>query len=147
MSNDRATKRQQELLNFVDTFIDGNGYGPSYREIMRALGYRSVSTVATHIDGLIAKGYLIKRDHSARSLEVVSRHVLESKPARTREDASLEQKLTQAFDERYQRYDTSDNKHGLMREMSALVEVLGILEFDEAKRVRERQLGELANIE
>ena len=72
MQNERASKRQQELLSFVDGFIKGNGYGPSYREIMRALGYKSVSTVAIHIDGLIAKGYLARRDKSARSLEVVS---------------------------------------------------------------------------
>ncbi len=70
--NERASKKQQELLSFVDGFIKGNGYGPSYREIMRALGYKSVSTVAIHIDGLIAKGYLARRDNSARSLEVVT---------------------------------------------------------------------------
>ncbi len=70
--NARASKKQQELLAYIDTFIKGTGYGPSYREVMRALGYKSVSTVATHIDGLIAKGYLRKADHSARSLEVVS---------------------------------------------------------------------------
>lgn len=72
MSDERATKRQQELLGFVDGFIKGNGYGPSYREIMRALGYKSVSTVAIHVDALIAKGYLARRDKSARSLEVIS---------------------------------------------------------------------------
>lgn len=72
MQHERASKRQQELLSFVDGFIKGNGYGPSYREIMRALGYKSVSTVAIHIDGLIAKGYLARRDNSARSLEVIS---------------------------------------------------------------------------
>lgn len=48
-----------------------NGYGPSYREVMNALNYKSVSTVATHIDNLIIKGHLRKREHSARSLEVV----------------------------------------------------------------------------
>lgn len=72
MQNERASKRQQELLSFVDGFIKGNGYGPSYREIMRALGYKSVSTVAIHIENLIAKGYLARRDNSARSLEVVT---------------------------------------------------------------------------
>jgi len=72
MQQNRASKKQQELLSFVDGFIKGNGYGPSYREIMRALGYRSVSTVAIHIDNLIAKGYLARRDNSARSLEVVT---------------------------------------------------------------------------
>lgn len=72
MQKERASKRQQELLSFVDGFIKGNGYGPSYREIMRALGYKSVSTVAIHVENLIAKGYLARRDKSARSLEVVT---------------------------------------------------------------------------
>lgn len=35
---------------------------------MSALGYKSVSTVAVHVDGLIAKGYLTKSDKSARSI-------------------------------------------------------------------------------
>lgn len=68
----RPSKKQRELLSFIDTFIKGHGYGPSYREIMRALNYQSVSTVAIHIDNLIKKGHLRKKDRSARSLEVVS---------------------------------------------------------------------------
>jgi SOS-response transcriptional repressor LexA len=67
----RPSKKQRELLSFIDGFIKGNGYGPSYREIMRSLDYKSVSTVAVHVDGLIAKGFLRKKDNSARSLEVV----------------------------------------------------------------------------
>ncbi|HSW92637.1 MAG TPA: hypothetical protein VLH14_02000 [Patescibacteria group bacterium] len=68
----RPTKKQKELLNFIDGFIKGNGYGPSYREIMRSLDYKSVSTVATHVDGLIQRGWLRKRDNEARTLEVVA---------------------------------------------------------------------------
>ena len=69
--SERPTKKQKELLSFIDGFIKGNGYGPSYREIMRALEYKSVSTVATHVDGLIRRGWLIKKDNSARSLVVL----------------------------------------------------------------------------
>lgn len=47
-------------------------YSPTYREIMQALGYKSVSTVAKHIDNLVVRGWLIKREGEARSLEVVS---------------------------------------------------------------------------
>ena len=73
MADARPSKKQQELLSFIDGFIKGNGYGPSYREIMRALGYKSVSTVATHVNGLIAKGYLEKGDdYSARSLALAA---------------------------------------------------------------------------
>jgi SOS-response transcriptional repressor LexA len=72
MTDNRPSKKQRELLSFIDGFIKGNGYGPSYREIMRALDYKSVSTVAVHVDGLITRGLLYKKDHSARSLEVVT---------------------------------------------------------------------------
>ena len=71
MAQTRPTKKQREMLTFIENFVSGHGYGPSYREIMRGLGYKSVSTVANHIDNLIARGHLKKRDHSARSLEVV----------------------------------------------------------------------------
>lgn len=67
----RPTKKQQELLVFVDDFIRRHGYSPSYREIMKSLGYNSVATVSLHINNLIKRGHMIKRDHSARSLEVV----------------------------------------------------------------------------
>lgn len=73
MDRERPTKKQRELLSFIEGFISGYGYGPSYREIMRALDYKSVSTVASHVDGLIARGWLIKRNHSARSLEVINK--------------------------------------------------------------------------
>ena len=72
MKRENTTKKQRELLNYLAEFIEANNYAPSYREIMKALNYKSVSTVANHIDSLITKGYLSKRDNSARSLEIVS---------------------------------------------------------------------------
>lgn len=68
----RPTKKQKELLTFVENFIAGHGYGPSYREIRAGLGYNSVATVAKHVDNLILRGHLRKQDHSARSLELVA---------------------------------------------------------------------------
>ena len=66
------TKKQKELLQYIEQFIIEQGYSPSYREIMRGLDYTSVATVALHVKSLIARGHLRKRDHSARSLEVVA---------------------------------------------------------------------------
>jgi len=66
------TKKQKAMLDFIDGFIQGRGYSPTLREIMQALGYKSVSTVAKHVDNLIARGWLVKREGSARSLGVVS---------------------------------------------------------------------------
>jgi hypothetical protein len=68
----RPTKKQKELLTFIETFIGEHGYSPSYREIMAGLNYTSVATVALHVNSLIKRGHLVKRDHSARSLEVVT---------------------------------------------------------------------------
>jgi repressor LexA len=67
----RPTKKQRQLLTFIEAFIKEHGYSPSYREIMNGLSYSSVATVALHVNNLIKRGHLRKRDHSARSLEVV----------------------------------------------------------------------------
>lgn len=68
----RPTKKQKEILTFIETFISEHGYSPSYREIMNGLNYTSVATVALHVNSLIKRGHLVKRDYSARSLEVVT---------------------------------------------------------------------------
>lgn len=67
----RPTKKQRILLTFIEGFIKEHGYSPSYREIMNGLNYNSVATVALHVNNLIKRGHLRKRDNSARSLEVV----------------------------------------------------------------------------
>lgn len=68
----RPTKKQKELLSFIEAFIIEHGYSPSYREIMNGLQYNSVATVALHVGNLIKRGHIVKRDHNARSLEIVS---------------------------------------------------------------------------
>jgi len=67
----RPTKKQKELLDFIETFITEHGYSPSYREIMAGTRHTSVATVSLHVNNLIKRGHLRKRDRSARSLEVV----------------------------------------------------------------------------
>lgn len=118
--NARASKKQQELLQFVDGFIKGSGYGPSYREIMRALGYKSVSTVATHIDGLIAKGYLRRHDQSARSLEIVS----QSPPQNTAMTQAVDKDLRNRVKNRVR---TDEDKR-------TVVVALKLLGYDEVAR-------------
>ena len=76
----RPTKKQQELLTFIEAFILENGYSPSYREIMSGLKYTSVATVSLHVNNLIRRGHLKKRDRSARSLEVVKPELAKIEP-------------------------------------------------------------------
>jgi repressor LexA len=125
----RPTKKQRELLSFIDGFIKGYGYGPSYREIMRALDYKSVSTVATHINGLISRGWLVKKDNSARTLEVVMPH--ESKPIASASDIkrptlTAEKEIRDKIEEL-----KSDGLEKHAHELSILDEALVILGYDE----------------
>jgi SOS-response transcriptional repressor LexA len=69
--NIRPTKKQRELLGFIEQFIGEHGYSPSYREIMVGCNYTSVATVSLHVNNLIKRGHLVKREHNARSIEVV----------------------------------------------------------------------------
>lgn len=71
----RPTKKQRDLLTYIEQFIGEHGYSPSYREIMNGLSYTSVATVALHVNSLIGRGHLRKRDRSARSLEVVAENL------------------------------------------------------------------------
>ncbi|MDO4872039.1 MAG: hypothetical protein Q4A27_01245 [bacterium] len=63
------TKKQAEVLEYIENFISKTGYSPTYREIQSALGYKSVATVAKHIDNLVILGKLEKSDRGeARSV-------------------------------------------------------------------------------
>ena len=128
--NERATKKQKELLNYIDSFIQGNGYGPSYREIMRSLGYKSVSTVAVHVDGLMAKGYLRKRDKSARSLEVITTH-LNTTPERKTATPAQEKWLISFISNKFDGL-TKTNDPKILDELYVLIGALKVLELDGA---------------
>lgn len=79
----RPTKKQRELLIFIESFIAQHGYGPSYREIMKGCSYTSVATVALHVNNLIARGLLSKNGRSARSLELLEPGVSAERPLAT----------------------------------------------------------------
>ena len=65
------TKKQRQILDFVDSFVDENGYSPSYEEIAEAFDYSSLATVHEHLSNLESKGFLRKNYNKSRSLEVV----------------------------------------------------------------------------
>lgn len=133
----RPSKKQRELLNFIDGFIKEHGYGPSYREVMRALNYKSVSTVAVHINELIAKGHLIKRDRSARSLEVVASD--ETFRARPQVEAHQEKWLLELIHGHFAKAERElDEK--LIDELYVLVGALHIIGLDDAHRACKSRL-------
>lgn len=124
----QPTKKQKELLNYIEDFIDAHGYSPSYREIMKALNYTSVATVSLHVNNLIKRGHLKKRDHSARSLEVVSANLksrnLKSNQIRPEEEKWLIEKVEYYFKKME---DSSIVEVALVDELYVLIGALKVL--------------------
>ena len=65
------TRRQAEILTFIQRFADTHGYPPSVREIGRALGLTSSSTVHSHLAALEKKGFLRRDPSKPRALEIL----------------------------------------------------------------------------
>lgn len=65
------TKRQKEILDFLESFLGEHGYPPSFEEIARHFGYTSLATVHEHLENLRQKGYIRKSYNASRSIELV----------------------------------------------------------------------------
>jgi repressor LexA len=76
------TKRQKQVLDFIATFVDENGYCPSYEEIARGLDLASLATVHKHIAALEAKNYLKRGFNQSRSLELAPKYLQEQRRVR-----------------------------------------------------------------
>ncbi|MFN7992953.1 MAG: transcriptional repressor LexA [Bryobacteraceae bacterium] len=82
------TRRQKQVLDLIATFVDKNGYSPSYEELARGLNLASLATVHKHISVLTSKNYLKRSFNQSRSLELGPRYVQEHR--RHMDAASLE---------------------------------------------------------
>ena len=71
------TKRQFQVLAFLDSFIQRNGYCPSFDEIGRNLKVASLATVHKHIGTLEKKGFIRRGYNRSRSIEILNRMPLE----------------------------------------------------------------------
>lgn len=124
----RPTKKQQELLGFIHEFIVSHGYGPSYREIMAGCNYTSVATVALHVNNLVKRGHLIKRDRSARSLEVVNAPQTIEQIQTNAIKPAEEKWLTDKVDYRFKQLEAAtEQDQGKIDELHVLVEAMKVL--------------------
>jgi repressor LexA len=65
------TRKQHELLVFIDHHLRETGFSPSFEEMKEALQLRSKSGIHRLISALEERGFLKRRHHRARALEVV----------------------------------------------------------------------------
>ena len=65
------TRKQYELLIFIDSYLKRTGYSPSFEEMKEALRLKSKSGIHRLISALEERSYLGRRHHRARALEVL----------------------------------------------------------------------------
>lgn len=65
------TKRQREILDYLNDFIQQHGYAPSLEEIGRRFGLSSLATVHKHLTNLQDKGFIKRAWNRSRSVELV----------------------------------------------------------------------------
>jgi repressor LexA len=141
----RPTKKQRELLNFIQEFIAEHGYSPSYREIMNGLNYNSVATVALHVNSLIKRGHLRKRDHSARSLEVVTQSDVPLKVTTNQVSEGQEKWLVEKVEHAFKQLEEleAELQEESLDHLYVLIGALKVLGLDGAAQSFKPRLSEL----
>ena len=66
------TKRQREILDYLNEFIQQHGYAPSLEEIGRRFNLSSLATVHKHLTNLQEKGFIRRSWNRSRSVELLS---------------------------------------------------------------------------
>ncbi len=64
------TERQQEVLEFIKSYIDARRYPPTFREISEHFGI-SVKGAYDHVKAIERKGYIALNTHQSRTIEVL----------------------------------------------------------------------------
>mgnify|MGYP004618183149 FL=1 len=75
---DSLNKREKAILKYIEKQIKTNGYPPSVREIGKAVGLKSTSTVHGYLRALQEKGYIQKEEQKGRTLKLLKGGVLEN---------------------------------------------------------------------
>ncbi|HSK10568.1 MAG TPA: transcriptional repressor LexA [Vicinamibacterales bacterium] len=65
------TKRQREILDYLNEFIEQHGYAPSLEEVGRRFGLSSLATVHKHLTNLQEKGFIKRAWNRSRSVELL----------------------------------------------------------------------------
>lgn len=65
------TRRQRQILDYLQNYIRTNGFAPSFEEIAERFAFSSLATVHEHLTNLERKGYITRSHNESRSIELV----------------------------------------------------------------------------
>lgn len=68
-------KRQRQILEFIQQFVQAHGYAPTLKQIAEAMNLSSLATVHEHLTTLEAKGLLKRKPGRTRSIQLVESDV------------------------------------------------------------------------
>lgn len=68
----KLSKRQQMIFDYIKSEVEEKGYPPSVREIAKAVGLASSSTVHGHLSRMEAKGFIRRDPTKPRAIEILS---------------------------------------------------------------------------
>ena len=68
----RTSNKADLIMEYVNRFVQENGYAPSVREIGAAVGLRSTASVSYHLQQLQAKGRLMAPDTKGKKRAIVT---------------------------------------------------------------------------
>ena len=111
------TRKQHELIRFIQTRLEESGVSPSFEEMKEALDLKSKSGVHRLISALEERGFIRRRAHRARAIEIVKLPEAMEKPGFT----------PQAFEPKVIQGELSDavDAEALCWEVGEIVELRG----------------------
>jgi repressor LexA len=65
------TRRQREILDYLNEYTAEHGYAPSFDEIAEKFDYASLATVHEHLSNLERKGYIKRSYNESRAIEIL----------------------------------------------------------------------------
>ncbi len=71
------TKRQEDILDFIKTFMVKHGFPPTIREIGEGLGISSPATIHAHLKNLETRGVIRRNDTKNRAIELLVKNEYE----------------------------------------------------------------------
>src|SRR3989344_3430628 len=68
-------KRQRQIVDFINQYVQKYGYSPTLKEIADSLGVSSLATVHEHLNALVKKRVIRKFEGAVRGIEMIDKKI------------------------------------------------------------------------
>lgn len=68
-------RKQKQIYDFINQYIQKNGTSPTLKEIANAIGVSSLATVHEHLESMVKKGIIRRFDGIVRGIEILDKRI------------------------------------------------------------------------